>query len=168
MRRLAAMLSTLLTLAAPAVAAGYARPAWPSPAPAVERSKDCIGHATGHYDEGRNALVFCGVRDDFVLAHEAGHAFDHLHLDAGERNRFASLMGRAGEPWRRYETAAATLADGTAVMHSDRNSLHEWFADAYAACRLRLDPERHWTSSTDYQPGRRKHRRVCGFIARAV
>jgi hypothetical protein len=40
----------------------------------------------------------------------------------------------------------------------------ERFADAYAACRPRLDPLHRWETAYDYMPTRRQLRRVCAFL----
>jgi hypothetical protein len=158
-----------LALAAPQANA-LERPPWPRPAPAIERAQDCHGLVAGHYDEARNTIVIC-TADRFVIAHEAGHAFDVLHLDDGERNRFAGLLGREGDPWRQLNsTPDRRLPDGTEVVSASRESLSEWFADAYAACRLRFGrgPGERWESSTGYAPSERKHRRVCALLRRAA
>jgi hypothetical protein len=137
-------------VAVPVLAAAAERPPWPRPAPAIERAADCPGPSAGYYDEQRNAIVTC-TADRFVITHEAGHAFDALHLDDGERNRFATLLDREGDPWRELnETPDERVPDGTEVVSASRESLSEWFADAYATCRLRLErgPGERWESST--------------------
>jgi hypothetical protein len=91
----------------------------------------------------------------FSREHELGHIFDAEYMDAGERQRFETLVGLSG-PW-----IQGTGMEGT-------KSPAEWFADAYAACRLHLTPGSNWTLAYGYDPSKREHRAVCGFMARAA
>lgn len=93
--------------------------------------------------------------DGFNLNHGLGHAFDRSNLSDGERSRFMSLVSMHGA-W-----VSGTGAAGN-------SSPNERFADAYASCRLRLDPDREWQASYNYNPTRAQHRKVCAFIKRAA
>jgi hypothetical protein len=93
----------------------------------------------------------------FAFQHELGHAFDAANLDDGERSRFIHITHLRG-PWRQ----------GTGFTAGGLRSPSEKFADAYAACRLRLDPRREWETGYDWTPSPRLHRRVCAFISRAA
>lgn len=119
---------------------------------------DMDGQATAgacSFPDGRVYLP--AGTDQFARQHELGHIFDAQYLDAGERNRATRLLGfPAGTPWR----------NGTGLGGFD--SPHELFADAYAACRLGLDPMSEWETSYDYAPTRRELRAMCGFIRRAA
>lgn len=92
----------------------------------------------------------------FAVQHELGHLYDEQRLDDGERAKLQRLMGLPPGPWR--------AGTGLAGVRSPS----ERFADAYAACRLRLDPEGRWESAYDYQPTSRQHARMCRTIARAA
>lgn len=94
----------------------------------------------------------------FAVQHEIGHAFDEQFLDDGERNALKRAMGMPiSRPWQL----------GTGLTHEGLNSPSERFADLYAACRLKMDPEGLWESAYDYQPTRRSLRRACGVVRRA-
>lgn len=106
------------------------------------------------YQDGRIYLPHGSGR--FAREHELGHQFDTQYLQPGERNKATRLLGFAmGTPWR----------NGTGTGGFD--SPHELFADAFAACRLQLDPGSDWETSYDYAPTRREFRAVCAFIRRA-
>jgi hypothetical protein len=94
--------------------------------------------------------------DRFAVQHELGHLFDAQRLDDGERAKLERLLALPGRPWR-----SGTGLEGL-LSPSER------FADAYAACRLRLDPDRNWMSAYDYEPSRRGFRKTCATIARAA
>lgn len=118
------------------------------PCPDPDAPSECVIGSTIYYPANASR---------FALEHGRGHVFDHEYLDDGERHKLARLMGASG-PWR------VEGATGLAGLHAPS----ERFADAYAACRLGLDPETRWESGYDYQPTRRQLRRVCGTISRAI
>ena len=94
----------------------------------------------------------------FAIEHERGHIYDHDFLDDGERNALKRATGfPITREWRL----------GTGMTHEAFLSPSERFADLYAACRLRMDPETRWESAYDYQPSRRAFRRACGVVRRA-
>lgn len=106
------------------------------------------------YPDGR--LYLPAGTSDFQREHELGHQFDRQYMQPGEQNKATRLLGfPVGTPWR----------NGTGTGGFD--SPHELFADAYAACRLQLDPGSDWETSYDYAPTRREFREVCGFLRRA-
>lgn len=92
----------------------------------------------------------------FILEHELGHIFDVQYLDDGERHALVRALGLTAGPW-----------DRGSGLDGGNTSPIEWFADAYAACRLRLDPRHKWETAYDYQPSAKRHRKVCGIIRRA-
>lgn len=104
------------------------------------------------YADGRVYLARGASR--FARQHELGHVFDTQFLDEGERNKLQRLLGLPRGPW----------FDGTGEGSA---SPSEMFADAYAACRLQLDPMGLWQVSYGYLPTRRQHRLVCATIVRA-
>lgn len=94
----------------------------------------------------------------FGREHELGHLFDAQFLDDGERNALKRAMGLpVSRPW----------STGTGLTAGGLASPSEKFADLYAACRLRMDPDRRWETGYDYQPSRRALRLACGVLARA-
>lgn len=94
----------------------------------------------------------------FAIEHERGHVFDQQLLGPGERHALQGAMGLPeSRPWR----------TGTGLTAEGLSSPSERFADLYAACRLRLDPETRWESAYDYQPSRRAFRHACGVVRRA-
>lgn len=87
-----------------------------------------------------------------VFLHEIGHEFDFTVLTAGERERFAAILGepRRTMPW---------------WSGSYGWSMGEWFADAYMQCaRLpRVDPRVAYSVGSGLLAGWRL-RRECGLI----
>ena len=88
--------------------------------------------------------------DRYTLAHEIGHALDHLNLSDADRQRFYRIMmpkkykRNPGRPWEG--------GTGTSGGHS---SLSEWFADYYAAAATNLDLSRENASAyADLRPKR--------------
>lgn len=101
----------------------------------------------------------------FILEHEIGHHVDYQHFDDGERNAFQSrfLPRRMRDmPWLGEE--------GDAALAFAPTPPNEAFADAYAACRMRIDPRHESIDGygDSYDPTRRLHKRACAFIARAM
>lgn len=97
--------------------------------------------------------------DRFAVQHGIGHEFDHAYLDDGERHALIGRLGLTDRPWR--------TGTGLAGLRSPS----ERFADAYAACRLGLDPKGErtpWETGYDYQPTRKALRLVCSTIRRAA
>jgi hypothetical protein len=117
---------------------------------------DVYGHEYAH-----GAVFVDGYR--FTTYHELGHAFNDTMMDAGERNRFASLLDRPDEAW------SATYIDEQGRLIQDPRSLDEVFADAYANCRMgRVVASGHvWEAGYDYYPTAREHRLACRMLARA-
>lgn len=102
----------------------------------------------------------------FEFWHEVGHVFDHQVLDDRAHSWFTRVLGFAsGTPWEADE--------GFYEDHDfSQKSPDEMFADAFAACWLRMKPRRQggllvseWTTAYWYQPSVRQHRRVCNGIA---
>lgn len=106
-----------------------------------------------------DATVYVDTRDRFIVQHEIGHLFDAQRLDDRERGALAHLL-HARAPWN------APSLDG--FGDDSPAPARELFADAYAACRLGLDPERgEWSTSYDWYPrtsGQQRH--VCAVITR--
>jgi hypothetical protein len=156
--RRSALIVALLVLAveSPAQASRVARPPAPSPMPAIVNAAcpddpdagGCYYPPTHPTFQHR---LYVASADSFTFQHELGHAFDAVEIDNTERARFARLVGRVGAPW---EASSA----------QDRDGLGETFADAYAACRTNLNPNKEWETSTGYTPSARRHRRVCRFL----
>lgn len=106
------------------------------------------------YTDGRVYLP--AGSSEFAREHELGTAFNAQYLSDGERNKATWLLGfPVGVPW--------DSGTGTSGFHSPLQR----FEDAYAACRLQLDPDSDWETGYDYFPTRREFRSVCGFIRRA-
>lgn len=169
------VLATIVTigaLAAPAQAR-VSHPPLPNPMPQL-----VIGECPGFEDAGgcyigpgeadinddvwpRGAVFTSG--DEFATAHELGHAFDETRMDDGERNRFATLLGRTGKPW------SASYTDPAGRLIQTPGSLSEPFADAYANCRLHHErgSGKIWEAGYDYYPSARQHQLICGMIKRA-
>lgn len=117
----------------------------------------------------------------FGRAHELGHVFDEQFMDAGERQRFASIQSELWDdiggkhekqigsndsdhdPW----FSVAENLDGTVT--TAYGDLGEIFADAYAACRLRMvrGSNHTWETGYGYEPGAAQHRRICKLIYNA-
>lgn len=111
------------------------------------------GDALGCYSPAAIYVAPASAADGWVLAHEIGHAVDYELLDTGERTRFRTLIHRPHMPW----------------FFADRpGGAGELFADAYANCRRRRDPSHGWRTYYGYAPSAHVHRRVCGFIVRAM
>lgn len=169
-------------LAATPAAAGVPRPVrppLPSPLPPIERMADddpLAGDAAGYWDG--QVVRIADLHWRFGLAHELGHVFDERSLDAGERQRFATLQaqtydehGRADGTDGSEDLPWLTLAenpDGTVT--SSYGDLGEVFADAYANCRLgRVVASGHlWETGYGYDPAPQQHRAICKLIARAA
>jgi hypothetical protein len=165
-------------LAMPAVAAArplaVARPPLPQPMPQILRAA-----CPGLEDEVAGCFIGAGEADvygtaypagavftsgdQFETAHELGHAFDATMMDDGERNRFATLVGRLDEYW------SSTYTDEQGRLIQSGDSLAEAFADAYANCRLgHVVASGHaWEAGYDYYPTARQHRMICKMISRA-
>jgi hypothetical protein len=142
----AALIAALLTLAlVPAPAAQII--AEPCPA-----QSEVVAPGACAYSDGRVYLP--AGADRFVREHELGHVFDAQRLDAGERRKLKRILG--------LPVSAAWAAPGSYEGGSER------FADAYAACRLQMDPDGRWESSYDYTPTRAAFRQVCATISRAA
>lgn len=80
-----------------------------------------------------------------TFLHELGHVFDRLEMTDADRRRFQRLM-KARRPW----------IDGWG------GGVEEVFADAYAACALRV------SDGPRYYPHWRTHQRVCSLIRSAA
>jgi hypothetical protein len=151
-----------------------AQPPLPDPMPEM-----LIGECPGSGDEASGCYIGIGEADAngvvyahgatftvdrtrFTRLHELGHAYDATMMDAGERNRFARLMGMNDLLWTWADDVDGVLiqAPGTPA---------EKFADAYAACRMGLivGSGHTWWTGYGYFPTARQHRRICGLITRA-
>jgi hypothetical protein len=87
-----------------------------------------------------------------LLYHELGHTFDLLVLNGRERRRFKRIAGIRRQGWFRGGLPPA-----------------EWFADAYAACAVRLRLRRAIRPTPyGYRPARRQHARICALIRAAA
>jgi hypothetical protein len=170
----AAAVASLFLIVAPAAArpGRVARPALPAPMPQL-----VIGECPGLPDAGcyigigegdvngdlwpRGAVFTSG--DRFQTAHELGHAFDETMVDTGERNRFATLLGKKTAAW------SASYTDPSSRLIQTPGSLSELFADAYANCFLGhvVAPDHVWEAGYGYYPTARAHRLICGMIKRA-
>jgi hypothetical protein len=136
--------------------------------PPLPRSmpKIVYGHCPGLETAGGcylgNTIYVLDRHSRFSIYHELGHAFDEQMMDAGERNRFAHLVGMADLKW-----TWADDMDGALVQAPGTPA--ERFADAYAACRMGLiaGAGHIWKSGYGYYPRARQHRLICGVIARA-
>jgi hypothetical protein len=96
----------------------------------------------------------------FMLWHERAHLFDAQVLTDEDRAWFTRLLKMDG-PW---DQGTGTGTRGPS----------EVFADAYAACALGRVPVarkrggmmiKQWTTSYGWDPGMRRHVRVCNAIA---
>lgn len=164
--KLAVATLALVFLAAPASAqaseaAIASRSGIPTPAltlvsqPCPEGGLEVSGVSCSYAAQG---LAYSPVEEGaFIREHEIGHVFDVQYLDDGERSKLTRDMGLGAAPW--YHATGLDCVGAACPS--------EWFADAYASCRLRLDPRREWTTSYDYQPSERRNRIVCGTIRRA-
>lgn len=96
----------------------------------------------------------------FTKLHELGHIFLAEHLTARDEAMLAQDFGLS-LPWDQ----------GTGAVGGD-NSPKEFAADAYAACRMHLNPgDAHggnWITSYGWQPPSRMFRRVCATLAAAA
>jgi hypothetical protein len=109
-----------------------------------------------------SAEVFVAGADAFERWHELGHLFDYQRLTDTDRGRLTPLLGfRPGAPWWSTE---------------EDDQPGEFFADAYAACALRLSPRGYrrgralildWQTAYGYFPTARRHARVCAVIRAA-
>lgn len=126
----------------------------PAPAATVVQAPCPVIGGPCAFPDGRVYLPTGSPR--FAREHELGHVFDAQRLDDGERNKLKRLLALPGRPWR--------LGTG---LHG-AGSPSERFADAYAACRMHLDPAKRWAGSYDYNPSRRGFVRTCATIARAA
>lgn len=143
-------------IASSLAALALAWPSIPAPAATVVRAP-CPDSAAVACTARASATIYVSAgADAFAVEHERGHLFDAQRLDDGERAKLERLLGLPGRPWR-----SGTGLEGL-LSPSER------FADAYAACRLGLDPNGRWRTAYDYQPSRRTFMRTCATIARAA
>lgn len=151
-----ALTAVLLTLMFGSPVSAEARNGIPSPKVTVlaESCPDGSGGPCAN-QESRTIYLPTGT-SSFAREHELGHIFDVQYLSEGERNRFQTLAKIKGE-WN----------PGTGATAAGMRSPAERFADAYAACRLGLVPGANWTVGYGYNPTRKQHRAVCGFLRRA-
>jgi hypothetical protein len=140
----------------------------PRPLPAIVHGH-CPGISEndmteGCYDDTANTLYVDRGVDRFGINHELGHAYDEDYMDATERQRFATLVGAPRDAWN----ATTVTPDGYLVQSDD--AVSELFADAYAACRLRMLPMigHDWVLVYGYMPRAPRHVKICGLIARAA
>ncbi len=144
-----------------ALALGLSTPSPPVPmptAPVVQAAcpdggGDCYYQGTAYVEPGSPAVRF-------RTWHELGHALDAERLTDTDRATFTSLFKMQGA-WNQ----------GTGM---GTRSPNEVFADAYAACALRMRPHgrargrmvvSRWQTSYGYYPTSRQHRRVCFAIS---
>jgi hypothetical protein len=170
-------LGAAVLLAAPAHADAAlkrpARPPLPDPMPQMTigecpgegEAAGCyigIGEADINGNVYAHGATFTVDRSRFARLHELGHAYDATMMDAGERNRFASLMDMSDLLWTWSDDI-----DGAIVQSPGTPA--EKFADAYAACRMGLvvGSGHTWWTGYGYFPTARQHRRICGVITRA-
>lgn len=157
MRILPLTLALLALLALPTSAAAKPWPRIPTPTTTIipeacpEPSTNAGATEECAYSDGRIYLPEDST--PFMREHAFGHIYDAQRLDQGERNKLIRELGTPGRSWHESDPYAG---------------VSERFADAYAACRLHLDPDHHWESAYDYSPSPRAFRRVCATIARAA
>jgi hypothetical protein len=161
--------AALLLLALTPAAAGAAIPRTPPYVTVIHAS--CPDAPTSDpascADPADATIYLMRGSDQFARQHELGHLYDAELLDDTERAAITPLLGApAGTPWTRDDC----------VQHLCPN---EMVADAYAACRLGLEPQpfrRHgrristgWQTSYGYSPAtNRRHARTCAAISRAA
>lgn len=86
-----------------------------------------------------------------TLYHELGHVFDYTVMTDAARGEFGRIVHDT-RPWR-----------------SAKNSPHEKFAQAYAACAMHHAISGPlWDTGYDYDPTPTMHRRACRLIRRAA
>lgn len=171
-----ALYAAVTLLAFPAAAsAGVARPPLPDPMPEViiGECPGLEGEVAGCYfapGEGDvrggvypGGAVFTLTSDRFTTLHELGRAFDGQRMDAGERNRFATLLDRTDEVW------SSNYTDEQGRVIQDPRSLAGVFGNAYANCRMgHIVASGHtWEAGYDYFPTAAQHRAICKMIAHA-
>ncbi|HEY4279402.1 MAG TPA: hypothetical protein VGM91_14355 [Conexibacter sp.] len=107
--------------------------------------------------------VYSLTNDRFTVLHELGRAFDATMMDAGERNRFASILARDDEVW------SSTYTDEEGRVIEDPRSLAGVFGNAYANCRMGhiVASGHEWEAGYDYYPTASEHRQICSLITRA-
>lgn len=178
-RGVAAFAVTVAALSMPVAAQARTqrpvRPPLPNPMPQIVRmaTNDPMANGFAGYYDGAVIHVI-DPRDKFTVRHELGHAFDAQYMDAGERQRFATLLacdryGCNGEQDLYWTTAGDDPLTGMYV--TDPGSVSEKFADAYAACRSRyvIASDHVWETGYGYSPPtNRQHLRVCRMIANAA
>lgn len=128
----------------------------PAPTATIVYGPCPVGDTVECTDRATATIYRTPGADRFALEHARGHLYDAQRLSAGERTKLQRLLALPGRPWRTNTGPTGALA-----------SPSERFADAYAACRLRLDPISRWESAYDYQPSRRGFQKTCATIARA-
>lgn len=122
-----------------------------------------ILHATACPDDPESGACslppeIWGVQSRMDLYHELGHVFDDQVLNAVSRRAVVVALGEQGRPWHIDEREDA------------RNPSVELAAEAYAWCAQRgprltrpvADAAYH------YNPGPRRHQRVCQVFRRAA
>lgn len=131
----------------------------PAPTAVVVHAPCPTPEATGACASRQEQVIYAPANvDRFALEHERGHLFDAQYLDGGERLALRRAMRLPlSRPWQ----------SGTGLTAAGLGSPSERFADLYAACRLRMDPDGLWESAYDYQPTRREFKRACGVVRRA-
>ncbi len=152
-----------LALAAPAAAVATMN-GIPTPPRVTVVHAECPDVGGSCADAYQEAIYLAPGADRFDRQHELGHLFDAELLDDAERNALTPLLG-VDAPWEQ-----GTGEDcWSAACPSER------FADAYAACRLKLYPEGHrrrehvvtdWQTAYGYNPTVAVHRRMCRAIMR--
>jgi hypothetical protein len=147
----AVLIAAVLALAAPAVADASRVPLPPR---LTVHHAPCPYNPVGTLQEDRACSgdedVWISSRADrFDRWHEIGHVFDAQVLTDSDREYLTRLLGIKPGEW---------------VRDSYRDP-SEFFADAYAACALGLDPDHHWVTGYGYEPTRRQHHAVCNAIA---
>lgn len=152
MRVVLAALVCLAFLAPRAEALNLERLRMPAPDGAVIHTAECP-----HFPSGGSCAVGAEIwisprASRFTAAHELGHAFDVLALQASTREWLTPRLGfPAGTPWDADSEDLAPIEPA------------EVFADAYAHCALGTRPR--GLIVYGYLPGRAQHRRVCNAIA---
>lgn len=97
-------------------------------------------------------------KDRFTVQHEVGHVFDTQRLNDRERGALARLL-HSKVPWS--APGPQNFFDDAPIPAGEK------FADAYAACRLGLNPDTGvWETGYDWYPTGSQQRHMCATIKR--
>ena len=125
----------------------------------------------------RDGRIYLAQWDRLVFAHELGHLLDYRNLDDAERAKLKQDLSRG--QIKLDPNAAWNDCKGEMGFFDYGNCAQERFADAYAACALKLVPERvvgddpvldwvagNWETTYGWYPTLELHRRVCRLLWR--